>query len=1086
MEMEYCPWCMTALEGAEVCPRCGKPAAAYVPSPHHLPPGTVLAGRYTVGGVIGEGGFGITYVAYDRRLARKAAVKEYYPLDRATRNSAASLSLVSLTGLAKETFERGRQRFLDEARIMARLEKQPAIVGVLDHFEANNTAYIVMEYVEGVTLKQIVERDGPMAPEKLLPLMEPVFRALSGLHESGLIHRDISPDNLMLENGAMRLLDFGCAREADQGQETLTIAIKHGYAPIEQYRQKGQGPWTDVYALGATIYFGLTGKAPPQPLDRVPEDTLLLPTKLGAPLTKRQELALLKALRIQTRRRFQSMEDFRRALYKEGPMAEEAPWETGPDMPPVRSGRWSRRRAWVLGGLGVAAAACLAAAVALSLGPRSGTARGDRSLSRLFEGGTELADDIYSRDELMKLMDDETVPSVILRSGATLDLNTLDNDTTVLEKPLLVEEGATLCANLLTVPEGGTLLMEGTLDCRGLVTLEGSGERLRLEGRLSPAGEETAVFLMDERANLLVDDERLAQTLGSRLVIRPEAELAYEVTDLRTLNEGLRLHDTLMIRGSIALSQWYDISGKTLFIGEDGVLWPENTEAGLQLRDSVLVNSGQLLCGIRAEDSAVLNYGGFDGCTDQGRALTMEFGRGCTLLNYGELVTAGGCELETGAQLTNLGRLATVDMSATGGRISNLGDMDLPTPQEGDEQKSCLSTLNGTSIYNSGTFTVCGGAYYSSDGWLVNDGCFQLDDGAESYLGAVYNRHGEVAAEDGASVWHGRVFGPGVISAESGENIDWRFCGQALPLPERLPERTVTVQTEEELRAALEGDEAVFVPGDLVIMGPVEIGQPLYIGGSVTAGPDAAITVSGTALVLYGEGSLEAAELRLLHGAGLLMTEGSSLTVPAGGELYMADNAILTGEGRSLDLSGARLTMEYASFVPERLESLDMDGTAVMAADAFFMLPGTLAFAAEDMALTVENSEIYLIGPTELTGCAIDVTERYGSVRITSPGVTLRGCTVTTEEECEVVFEAVDLYMDGDTVLDNGGHMWFGGWGTASTASEGTIVNRSRMEISGHIDISQPIQNSGELIISERGDGTDRYTVEGEPAIIQP
>ena len=144
-------------------------------------------------------------------------------------------------------------------------------------------------------------------------MIEPVFSALSAMHAAGLIHRDISPDNLMLERDSVRLLDFGCARESALGEETVTITLKHGYAPIEQYQHKGQGPWTDVYALAATIYYCLTGRTPPQALDRLMDDELIPPRRLGAELTEAQERALLRGMGIRQHRRWRSMEEFRSA-----------------------------------------------------------------------------------------------------------------------------------------------------------------------------------------------------------------------------------------------------------------------------------------------------------------------------------------------------------------------------------------------------------------------------------------------------------------------------------------------------------------------------------------------------------------------------------------------------------------------------------------------------------------------------------------------------------------------------------------------------------------------------------------------------
>lgn len=330
MSKNYCPYCMTPVSENESCSVCGLTSGTYISSPHHLPPGTVLMDRYLVGRVLGEGGFGITYIGCDLRLELKVAIKEYYPVDRATRNASSSLEVTNFIGPSAKSFERGKQKFLGEAQVMARMDKQQAIVSVRDFFELNNTAYIVMEYIEGITFRELVEKKGgKIDADELFPMIEPLFHALTIMHENGLIHRDISPDNLMLENGKIRLLDFGCAREASRGTETMTIALKHGYAPIEQYQQKGQGPWTDIYALSATIYYCLTGKVPPQALDRITEDDLLLPSKLGVHLSAVQEKALLKGMRLQPNRRFSSAEKMWRALY--APPEEEKENDTVPD-----------------------------------------------------------------------------------------------------------------------------------------------------------------------------------------------------------------------------------------------------------------------------------------------------------------------------------------------------------------------------------------------------------------------------------------------------------------------------------------------------------------------------------------------------------------------------------------------------------------------------------------------------------------------------------------------------------------------------------------------------------------------------------
>ena len=321
-----CPYCMHHLKEDGSCPCCGSKAAEYRSASHHLPPGSILKGRYAVGRVLGEGGFGITYLGMDTDLERRVAVKEYFPTCLVSRETSLSLSVTCYTQSYQDTYEKGRAQFLKEARTMARLENIPEIVQVLDHFQDNNTAYIVMEFLEGETLKDRTARLGRIPSGELLELLRPVMGAMEAMHQAGIIHRDISPDNLMcLPGGKVKLMDFGCAKEI-QGQPTQTVTLKHGFAPREQYAGRGQGPWTDVYALCATIYYCLTGQVPPRSVERQDgtQDSLTPPTRLGAELTKRQERALEKGLAVRAPDRWQSVAQLYGALY--GVTLEGRPW----------------------------------------------------------------------------------------------------------------------------------------------------------------------------------------------------------------------------------------------------------------------------------------------------------------------------------------------------------------------------------------------------------------------------------------------------------------------------------------------------------------------------------------------------------------------------------------------------------------------------------------------------------------------------------------------------------------------------------------------------------------------------------------
>ena len=304
--MKYCPYCMNEIEG-DVCPVCGKSRTGPFPA-HHLQPGTVLQGKYVVGAALGEGGFGITYIGKNINLGLRVAIKEFYPNGFVNRATVVSNNVTCTDNeTAKNIFEKGKTRFLDEARILARFAKEDGIVSVYDLFEENNTAYIVMEYLEGQTLKAYLQSKGKLTPEETLRLLTPVLITLETVHKAGLIHRDISPDNIMLTGGKVKLLDFGAARDT-AGNKSLSVLLKHGYAPEEQYRRKGQqGPWTDVYALCATIYKCITGITPDDAPDRRENDELKPPSALGVSVDGTFEAALMKGLGVHACDRYQTV-----------------------------------------------------------------------------------------------------------------------------------------------------------------------------------------------------------------------------------------------------------------------------------------------------------------------------------------------------------------------------------------------------------------------------------------------------------------------------------------------------------------------------------------------------------------------------------------------------------------------------------------------------------------------------------------------------------------------------------------------------------------------------------------------------------
>ena len=314
MEKRLCPYCMNDIEGKKICPHCNREWKKFETQPHHLPTGTLLDNRYYIGASLGEGGFGITYIGYDLKLKRKLAIKEYYPRQLVTRFSKNSVNVTYYTG-SEEKYSHGKEQFLREAQSLALLSEIPEVVNVIDYFPANQTAYIVMEYLEGTTLYQLVKKNGKIPINDLLVMLEPVIKGIDAVHKAGMIHRDISPDNLMLMNKSkkIKVMDFGCARDVEANY-TMSVMLKQGYAPMEQYFGRNQGPWTDVYALCASIYFCITGKKPPDATSRIEEDELIKPSELTE-LSSHQEKVILKGLAINKEKRYQSMADLYKAFY---------------------------------------------------------------------------------------------------------------------------------------------------------------------------------------------------------------------------------------------------------------------------------------------------------------------------------------------------------------------------------------------------------------------------------------------------------------------------------------------------------------------------------------------------------------------------------------------------------------------------------------------------------------------------------------------------------------------------------------------------------------------------------------------------
>ena len=317
-----------------------------------LPMGSILAGKYLIGRALGQGGFGITYIGWDMALERKVAVKEFYPSGQVSRTQGSTSLVWYSTEVARQTKQDGMGMFLKEARKMSRADGVPGVVRVQDLFQENNTAYIIMDFVEGQTLKSQLKKTGPMPWSQAKNIFLPAIQTMERVHRLGIIHRDISPDNLMLTpDGSVKILDLGAAKDLsiNSGLSSMQVA-KSGFSPWEQYLQQGgSGPWTDVYSMAATIYYTLTGKLPPNAVDRANQDTISW-TEPGLQTMPPSVLAALqKAMAVQSRYRLQSMESLEKGLFEEikpapAPKAESIP----PKAPQKKETRKPAGKRWLI------------------------------------------------------------------------------------------------------------------------------------------------------------------------------------------------------------------------------------------------------------------------------------------------------------------------------------------------------------------------------------------------------------------------------------------------------------------------------------------------------------------------------------------------------------------------------------------------------------------------------------------------------------------------------------------------------------------------------------------------------------------
>lgn len=1041
---EFCPYCMGGVRPGKPCPACGLTQSSYTPAPHHLPPGTVLMDRYLIGRALGEGGFGITYIGRDLRLEVKVAIKEYFPSGLAARDAAASMDVHACMGRGNPGYEQGLSRFLFEARTMARMEKQPQIVMVRDYFEANNTAYIVMEYVEGTNFIDLAARRGGRIPaSELFPLIEPLFTALSAMHKAGLIHRDISPDNLMLEQGSVRLLDFGCARESSRGTDsTMAVALKQGYAPIEQYQCMGQGPWTDVYALSATIYFCLTGRVPPKSLDRLLSDELAAPMALGVDITPEQQRALLRGMEINPEKRCQTVDELYSGLYctedaSAGRGIHPRDVESAADaQAPAAKRRVSGRIAALL-----CALAFIAALALLIPGQHeAGTSQPQELASFKHDELFEDAVTVSSDTELAFALADSTVAAVILEgSGANVGL---PGTVTELDKPLLISEGARLVMpGALILREGGVLWTAGELADDGTVVAAG-GSLVTVDG----ASLNASVYLLSG-GGLLQDGGSVNGEVHDMRLAGGEAVTVSTFDDLKAAS-GDAGALAIVIEGSIALSE--TLTFERPLVVSEGASLSAASGAEIQMNGAPLVNCGSVDAGIWCG------------------------GEGSLLLNCGSIEAAGQLWVESANEddaawtLMNFGELSLTAYSAAWCDILNFGTLDVGTAEgSGDQtlfgfgERSFLNFGSvrlgeGAAFQMGGTLRNMGGISVSGDmdltGRVVSRGAIEVLSGGElcnSGLLDMYDGSSlEIAAGGEFDTTEGIFLYRNLYAVVDGDIDGTAWCVDFTPID--VGAAQAYASTEAELLAAMDegGAEAVVVDGDLSLTRPLTVTKPLYVSGHLALPEGAQLTVDGTIFCVNGELTCDSVAVQNGAMAEFICawrgTDGAaSLSVSGGSWVYTRDGDL---ELESIELTGASMLV-YDSIQSALLSSVTVSDSSYLA------IAGT---GVTDAALDIRASGAHIIQLSALQAGSIALS---GSVYSQAGSLSLGGGSVLSIDACSF-FRSEGAMLEiaqGASVLNCGSFTAGGFSDMRGVWVHGTFTN------SGELYIGQPVHVLGLL-----------------------
>lgn len=1076
MQERRCYGCMRITEKGQKCKYCGSDECIINES-HQLAAGTMLQEQYLVGRVLGQGGFGITYIALDMHLDTVVAIKEYYPAGAVSRNTGISSLVSSIGNTAGTVFEKNKERFVREAKTLVKLSDIEEIVQVRSFFQENNTAYIVMEYVEGVNLKEYVKaRGGRLSREEIFRIFLPFIQALGKVHKAGIVHRDISPENIMmLPDGKGKLIDFGAVRNVGDvtvgyiPTKSTEAILKQGYAPPEQYQSRGNiGPWTDVYSLCATICYCLTGDVPPDAPERMLGGQQIELCSSGIDISPELEKVILHGMELKKSERILNMEE----LY------EQLVFSAGSE-PEIRKGTekdW-RKKVFFFAGIAIV---CVVIAAGWTA-KRQGTEKAEE-IKEENKIGTDYSDTVFEdayvftgddSEEFQRLMKDESVPAVIVNSG---NLFTFEVSVT---KPVRVEAGAVWAVQNMTVTESGYVEITGEFNLAGLLRIQGSsGVFIAEEGEFTTE-ECSCVWLNSENSFVMENGE---ETDVHKIVFSEDifsGENVVSVTDFEDLSRAARQGKIISIDADI------DLTGNVTFTAPvriaEGVT--VNTISGdgrchwfVVSQKSVLINDGMFSGGLQGlTGAAAVNNGSVRTGVPDGRdGVSLWFEEDCVFLNFGELDAECTSRMWPGSLFLNFGTLNSGDFRLQGGDMANYGNIELP------QSGGSFRINDGSMLWNKtkSVVNVAASAKMLNDGWIYNEGEIHVESTGIFDSAVLENENtGVFQAENGAAVGEERsgiYYGSGEFDLGTSEIEVYR-----MELPDSMERKNLAMaESAEELIMALENPdvETVYVTKPVTMNTDLTVTKTLFIDSSASLllADGAALTDYGASIVLWDGSSLQAGSISLYEKAKICMTDGSTLVLEEGGTL-MLDHSALLGYLFSLQDAGNRICLNGADFILQNSAacifpysaSIEAKGSDISLRDNSVFVPSCrnkVNLSGASISVS-DRSFFYCLADTTLEDCSLNI-DYGGSLRNAAQYLVFRDCDVKVGEGGELAGDCVNLSLLGGTVLENRGSINVSGWSDYVFTIHGSVTNYGEINTDIRCDVSGQIDNQGNFYYS--------------------